>query len=58
MNIFIKYYNNKFDKVKHFFLNVKDLDKETTYQMEMFFDLIIEFKIFYECMKLSSNETI
>lgn len=55
MNIFIKYYNNKFDKVEHFFSNVKDIEKGTTYQMEMFFDSIIEFKMFCECMELSSD---
>lgn len=58
MNIFIKYYNNKFDKVEHFFSNIKDFDKGTTYQMEMFFDSIIEFKMFCECMKLSSNKAM
>lgn len=58
MNIFIKYYNNKFDKVEHFFSNVKDFDKGTTYQMEMFFDSIIEFKMLCECMNLTSNEAM
>lgn len=58
MNIFIKYYNNKFDKVEHFFSNIKDFDKGTTYQMEMFFDSIVEFKMFCECMNLTSNEAM
>lgn len=58
MNIFVKYYNNKFDKVEHFFSNVKDYDKGTTYQMEMFFDSIIEFKMFCECMKLSGDKAM
>lgn len=58
MNIFIKYYNNKFDKVEHFFSNIKDFDKGTTYQMEMFFDSIVEFKMLCECMSLTSNEAM
>jgi len=58
INIFIKYYNNKFDKVEHFFSNIKDLDKGTSYQMELFFDLIIEFKIFCEHMNLSTNKAM
>ena len=58
MNIFIKYYNNKFDKLEHFFSNVKDLDKGTTSQMELFFDAITEFKMFSECMKINTNEAM
>lgn len=54
MNIFIKYYNNKFDKIEHFFSNVKDVDKGTTNQMELFFDAILEFKMFVECMQINS----
>jgi len=58
MNIFMKYYNNKFDKIEHFFSNIKDLDKGTTNQMELFFDSIIEFKMFCECMEMSSDKAM
>jgi hypothetical protein len=58
MNIFMKYYNNKFDKIEHFFSNIKDLDKGTTNQMELFFDSIIEFKMFCECMEISTDKAM
>lgn len=56
LNIFIKYYNNKFDKNEHFFSDIKDLDKGTSTQMELFFDAVVEFKILKEKLGLSSDE--
>ena len=51
INIFMKYYNNKFDKIENFFSGIKDNDNDnndndngTTSQMELFFDAIIEYK--------------
>ena len=45
INIFNKYYNNKYDKIEHFFSNIKDIETGTSNQMEMFFDAIMEYKI-------------
>jgi hypothetical protein len=56
MNIFMKFYNNKFDKKDHFFSNINDINKDTTSQMELFFDIITEYKIMGEQMKLNNNE--
>jgi hypothetical protein len=56
MNIFIKYYNNKFDKIENFFVGVKDVNKDTSNQMELFFDAIIEYKIVKEKFNLDDKE--
>lgn len=60
INIFIKYYNNKFDKIENFFSGINDTNNYTSYQMELFFESITEYNIvkkFFnlndiECMKL------
>jgi len=58
MNIFVKYYNNKYDKVEHFFSNINDTEKDTTSQMEIFFDAILEYKMMVEKMGLSNGEAM
>ena len=58
INIFIKYYNNKFDKIENFFVGVKDINKDTSNQMELFFDAIIEYKIVKEKLNLDDFETM
>ena len=58
MNIFIKYYNNKYDKVEHFFSNINNVDKDTTSQMELFFDAILEYKMMVEKMGLNNGEAM
>ena len=60
INIFMLYYNNKFDKKEHFFSGVKDTKKDTSAQMELFFETIDEYKLLKklfnknneDCMKL------
>jgi hypothetical protein len=44
MNVFMKHYNNKFEKADNFFTGVKDLQKDTSNPMELFFEAIIEYK--------------
>ena len=56
MNIFIKYYNNKFDKIENFFVGVKNVDKDTSNQMELFFDAIIEYKTVKDKLNLEDIE--
>ena len=43
LNMFIKYYNDKYDKNEHFFSSIKDNNKDTSTQMEMFYEMIIEY---------------
>lgn len=45
INIFVKYYNNKFDRTDNFFSGIKNNHKDTSNQMELFFDAIMEYKI-------------
>jgi hypothetical protein len=52
----MKYYNNKFDKNEHFFSDIKDLDKGTSNQMELFFDSVVEFKILKEKLGLTNEQ--
>ena len=54
----VLYYNNKFNKIEHFFSNIKNVEKDTTSQMELFFDAIMEFKIYCEKMELNSNDAM
>jgi hypothetical protein len=58
MNIFIKYYNNKYDKKEHFFSNINNIEKDTTNQMELFFDAITEHKMMIEEMELDNDEAM
>ncbi len=58
INVFIKYYNNKYDKIEHFFSNINNLENDTTGQMELFFDAIIEHKMMTEQMQLSNDEAM
>lgn len=44
MNIFIKYFNDKFNKKNNFFSGIENNVKDTTAQMELFFEAIIEYK--------------
>lgn len=58
LNIFMKYYNNKYDKLEHLFSNINDVNKDTSIQMELFFDAILEFKLYINQMELTSNEAM
>jgi hypothetical protein len=58
LNIFIKYYNNKFNKKTHFFSGIENADKDTTYQMELFFESIIEYKRLKEILNNDDDNVI
>jgi len=57
INIFIKYYNEKYDKHENFFNNIKK-SSDTSTQMEMFFESIFEFRMYKEDNKLSNEDAI
>jgi hypothetical protein len=44
INIFMIYYNDKYEKKEHFFSGISDVNKDTSSAMELFFDAILEFK--------------
>jgi hypothetical protein len=58
INIFMKYYNKKYDKNEHFFSEIKNLEKDTSNQMELFFDTVIEFKMLKETFKLDNEKCL
>jgi len=44
INIFMKYYNNKYNKNENLFSNITDKNKDTNSALELFFEAIMEFK--------------
>lgn len=55
LNIFIKYYNDKYNKNENFFSNIKDMDKDTTPQMELFYEMIIEYNLLKEDIEVEEK---
>ena len=55
INIFMKYYNNKFDKIENFFSGIKDNHSGTSQQMELFFDAIVEYKTVKNTFKIDND---
>lgn len=54
INIFIKYYNEKYNKNENLFSNIEDKNKDTNSSLELFFEAIMEFKDLKE--KLNIDE--
>ncbi len=46
MNIFLRYYNEKYDKTDNFFTGIKNTDSDTSNCMELFFESIFEYEQF------------
>jgi hypothetical protein len=44
INIFMIYYNNKYNKNENLFSNITDKNKDTNSALELFFEAIMEFK--------------
>lgn len=44
INIYMKYYNNKYNKNENLFSNIEDKFKDTNSALELFFEAIMEFK--------------
>ncbi len=58
MNVFMKYYNEKYEKKEHFFSGVKDVNKDTSTCMELFFESVIEFKQLKEKLNEEVDEEL
>jgi len=54
INIFMKFYNNKYNKNENLFSNIANKDKDTNSALELFFEAIMEFKDLKE--KLNIDE--
>ena len=44
LNLYMKFYNEKFNKNENLFSNIKNIDTDTNSPLELFFEAIIEFK--------------
>ena len=44
LNLYMKYYNEKFNKNENLFYNIKNIESDTNSALELFFEAIIEFK--------------
>ena len=45
MNIFMRYYNEKFEKTDNFFSGIKNTQSDTSEPMELFYEAIIEYNL-------------
>lgn len=57
LNIFIKYYNDKYEKIDNFFSGIEDKDKDTSTMMELFFESMIELKSIKDRLDIN-NESL
>jgi hypothetical protein len=58
INIFTKYYNEKYDKKDNFFSGINDSEKDTSTLMELFFEATIEFKAIKYKLKIEDNQEL
>ncbi len=56
INIFMKYYNDKYNKNENLFSNIENKHKDTNSALELFFEAIMEFKDLKE--KLNIDDSI
>ena len=56
LNLFLIHYNEKFEKRENYFSNIKNIEKDTSNPMELFFETIIEFKKTKEVLELDDDE--
>lgn len=56
LNLFLLHYNEKYEKCENYFSNVKNIEKDTSNPMELFFESIVEFKRVKEILKLEEDE--
>jgi hypothetical protein len=56
LNLFLMHYNEKYEKCENYFSNIKNIEKDTSDPMELFFESIIEFKKVKEILKIEEDE--
>lgn len=56
LNLFLMHYNEKYEKCENYFSNVKNIEKDTSNPMELFFESIVEFKKIKDALKLEEDE--
>lgn len=58
LNIFMKYYNDKYNKNNNFFSDMIDMTKDTSSVMELFFESIVEYKQLKNILNEESDDII
>jgi len=58
INIFTKYYNEKYEKTDNFFSGIKDYEKDTSTVMELFFEAIMEFNNIKNILKIENDQLL
>lgn len=56
LNLFLMHYNEKYEKCENYFSNVKNIEKDTSNPMELFFESIVEFKKVKDALKIEDDE--
>ena len=56
INIFMKYYNDKYNKNENLFSNIENKHKDTNSALELFFEAIMEFKDLKEKLNIGIDE--
>jgi len=58
INIFMKYYNDKYNKNENLFSNIVDNHKDTNSALELFFEAIMEFKDLKEKLNIDEPDLL
>jgi len=58
INIFMQYYNDKYNKNENLFSNITDRDKDTNSALELFFEAIMEFKDLKEKLNIEEIDLL
>jgi hypothetical protein len=56
LNLFLIHYNEKYEKCENYFSNIKNIEKDTSNSMELFFEALVEFKKIKEELKYEEDE--
>ena len=56
LNVFMIHYNEKYEKKDNLFTGIKNISNDTSNQMELFFESIIEFKMLQQKLNLDNEE--
>ncbi len=58
LNLYVKYFNEKFNKKENLFHNIKNFETDTNSALELFFEAIIEFKNLKEKLNLEEIDLL
>jgi len=56
LNLFLRHYNEKYEKCENYFHDIKNIETDTSSSMEMFFEALVEFKKIKQTLNLNDEE--